>query len=332
MSGLTQYCAFKGDPAHKAEMVGRVRARWTEGRAFPLAYLKWRTDGGMVSLSGTLAETQVPHEFVERTGLPLELATLCEGVVYAGVDFSEDKSKPAGLAISGSDATMAFAMKWLDAIAVGADLGDVVPRFMLGFLSGVLARDFVMAPHVRPAVRACGERILALWEREMRDEPVAPKEWRTLRADAMRAAEDDSDPWSYAAGELVESLAWPVRGLAPEFVAIFQLFMKEVRQFLVAPFLTSEDRDILMKSLVGLRELVRAQRDPELSQLPTETLLDRDPQTKQAVTAFMHADVQARFNATRPQAQSQSDSLLHRHMQSLQRLIETAGPTPSSAA
>lgn len=332
MSGARHHCAFQGDPACKADMVGRVRTRWTQGQAFALPYLKWRTNGGMVSLSGTLAQTQVPEEFVERTGLPVELASLCESLVFAGVELSEDKSAPSGLVIRGSEAIMAFAMDWLDAIPVGADLGDVVPRFMHGFLASVLAPDFAMAAHVSPAVRACAERILGLWEHEMGGVQVMPKEWRSLRADALRAVEDHSDPWSYASSELVESLAWPARGLAPEFVPIFQMFMKELRQFLVAPFLSSEDRDILMQSLVGLRELILAQRDPELSQLPTETLLERNPQTKHAVTAFMKAEVQARFDATKPQAQPAWDRVLRHQMDSLLRLIEAAEPTNASAA
>ncbi len=323
MSGATHYCAFHGDPARKADMVGRVRTRWTQGQSFPLAYLKWRTDGGMVSLAGTLAETQVPEQFIERTGLPVELAILCEGLVYGGAVFSEDKSAPFGLVIRGGEAIMAFAIEWLEAIPVGADLGDVVPRFMHGFLAGVLAPDFAMVAHVPPAVRACAERILGLWERELSGVQVPPKEWRSLRGDALRASEDPSDPWGYALSELVESLAWPARGLAPEFVPIFQLFMKEWRQFLIAPYLSSEDRDILVQSMVSLRELSRAQRNPELSQLPTETLLQRDPQSK--VIEFMQEQTQARFNAAKPLAQPASDSVLRRQMDSLLRLIEGAG-------
>ena len=332
MSGATHYCAFHGDPARKADMVDRVRAKWTRRQVFPLSYLKWRTDGGMVSLSGALAETQDPEQFIERTGVPLELAALCEGLVHAGAGFGEDKSAPFGLAMRGSEAIMAFAMEWLDAIPAGADLGDVVPRFMHSFLASVLAPDFAMAAHVSPTVRACAERILGLWEREMSGAQVVPKEWRSLRADAMRASEDVSDPWGYASSELVESLAWPARGLAPEFVPIFQIFMKESSQFLLAPYLSSEDRDILTQSLVGLRELSRAQGDPQLSQLPTETLLERHPQSKRAVFAFMQPEMQARLDAAKQQAQPESDRALRQQMDSLRRLIEAAERPTASAA
>jgi hypothetical protein len=330
MSGVTQYCAFHGDPARKADMVDRVRAKWTQRLVFPLSYLKWRTNGGIVSLSGALAETQVPEQFIDRTGLPVELATLCEGLVQAGAEFIEDKSAPSGFAMRGGEAILAFAMEWLDAIPVGADLGGVVPRFMHSFLASVLAPDFAMSAHVSPAVRAGAERILGLWEREMSGVQVGPKEWRSLRADALRASEDDSDPWGCALSELVESLAWPVRGLAPEFVPIFQIYAKAMVEFLAAPYLSIEDRDILTQSMVGLRELSRANRDPLLMLMSPETPLERDPQTT-AVLAFMQAETQARLSTAKQQARSESDTVLRQQMDCLRRLIEAAQRPTASA-
>ena len=332
MSGATPYTAFHGDSARKAAMVDRVRDKWARGLVFPLPYLKWRTDGGLVSLSGALAETQVPEEFVERTGLPVELATLCEGLVNSGAEFSEDKNAHRGLAMRGGESIMAFAIEWLDAIPVGADLGEVVPRFMHGFLASVLEPGFAMAAHLSAAMRGCAQRILGLWEREIGGAPVAPKEWRNVRADALRAADDHSDPWGIALSELIESLAWPARGLAPEFVPIFQVFVKEFRQFLVMPYLSSEDQDLVKQSAVGLRELNRAQRDPELSQLPFEALLERHPQSKAAVLTFMKAETQARIGAAKKQAQTASDHALRQQMDSLLDLIRAAGAAQASAA
>ena len=331
MSGATTWGAFHGDPTLKTSMVGRVRALWTEGQVFPLPYMKWRTDGGMISLSGALAETQIPEQFVELTGLPVELATLCEGLVHVGVEFSEDKSTPRGLAMRGSDEILSFAMEWLDAIPVGADLGEVVPRFMHGFLASVLAADFAMAAHLSPAMRSCAGRILELWQREMSGLQVGSREWRSLRADVLLASGDHRDPWGCALDELVESLVWPARGLAPEFVPIFQIFNKELRQFLLAPYLSDDDRDIVMQAAVGLRELTRAMRDPQLQQLPTETLLERDPQSKPAVLAFMKPEMQARINAIKQQSQPESNRMLRRHMDSLRGLIAAAGQPESSA-
>ncbi len=327
MSGATHYCAFHGDPARKAQMVERVRAKWLQGQVFPLSYLKWRTDGGMVSIAGTLAETQNPEQFIERTGLPVELASLCEGLVYSGAEFSEDKNAPLGMAMRGSEAILGFAIEWLEAIAVGADLGDVVPRFMHSFLTCVLAPDFAMAAHVSPSVRTCAERIAGLWTQELDGVQVAPREWRSVRAEALRASDDASDPWGYSLSELVESLAWPARGLAPEFVPILQIFVKELRQFLTAPYLGSDDWALLTQASVGLRAVTRAQRDPQLSELSIETLLARDPPSRDAVLAFMQADMQARLKAATQQARSASDHVLRQQMDSLRRLIES----PASA-
>lgn len=331
MSSATIYRAFHGDPALQASMVGRVREKWTQGQVFPLPYMKWRTNGGMVSLSGALAETQVPEQFIERTGLPVELATLCEGLVYVGAEFIEDKSRPSGIALRGSDDLLSFALEWLDAIALGADLGEVVPRFMHSFLASVLATDFAMAAHLSDTVRASAERILDLWQRELSGMPAGPREWRSLRADILQSSTDHRDPWGYALDELVESLAWPARGLAPEFVPIFQVFFKEVRQFLLAPYLSGDDRDILMQSSVGLRELTRALRNPQLQQLPTETLLARDPQSKPAVLAFMQPEMQARINAIKPKTLPESNRMLRAHMDRLRGFIETAGRSEASA-
>lgn len=332
MSGAAPYTAFHGDSARKTAMVDRVRDKWAQGLVFPLAYLKWRMDGGLVSLSGALAETQVPEEFVERTGLPVELATLCEALVNSGAEFSEDKNAHRGLAVRGGESILAFAIEWLDAIPVGAHLEDVVPRFMHGFLASVLEPGFAMAAHLSPAARGCAQRILGLWEREIGGAPVAPSEWRNVRADALRAADDHSDPWGIALSELIESLAWPARGLAPEFVPIFQVFVKEFRQFLVMPYLSSEDQDLVKQSVVGLRELNRAQRDPEMSQLPFEALLERHPQSKAAVLTFMKAETQARIGAANKQAQTASDHALRQQMDSLLDFIRAAGPTQTSAA
>jgi hypothetical protein len=328
MSGATPYTAFHGDPARKAAMVDRVRVKWAQRQVFPVPYLKWRTDGGMVSLSGALAETQVPEEFVERTGLPVELGTLCEGLVYVGVEFSEDKNGPLGIAIQGGESILAFAIEWLEAIPVGVDLCGVVPRFMHGFLASVVAPGFPMAAHLSPAVRASAQRILALWEREIDGAPVEPKEWRNVRTEALRAAADHSDPWGIPLSELVESLAWPARGLAPEFVPIFQVFMKEFRQFLVMPCLSREDQDLVTQSLVGLRDLIQAQREPELSQLPFETLIERQP----AVVEMMKPEMQARLGAARKQAQPAPDNAVRQRMDSVLVLIRAAAPARTRAA
>lgn len=320
-----QYQAFQGSQSRKSRMVEPLRAKWAAGQILPLSYLKWRTDGGIVSISGALAETQDPQLFVERTGLPVELGALCEGLIYAGLEFREDESAPLGFTTHGGDTILSFGLEWLDAIAVGQDLGDVVPRFMRSFLTSVLAPDFAMAAHIEAPVRASAERILDLWSRELSGEAIPSKAWRAVRTDALRASEASSDPWGYPLAELVESLAWPVRGLTMEFVPIFQLFAKSWIEYLASPYLSSEDRDDQVSSLIAGRDFSRAQRSPQLSQESAEALLDGLPEAKRAMLASIQPAVKARMDEAKRQARAESDQLLRAHMESVLELIRGAG-------
>ena len=320
-----QYQAFQGSQARKNQLVEPLRAKWRAGQLLPLSYLKWRTDGGPVSVSGALAETQDPQLFAERTGLPVELGALCEGLIYAGLEFREDESAPLGFTTHGGDTILSFGMEWLDAIVVGQDLGDVVPRFMRSFLTSVLAPDFTMAAHIEAPVRASAENILDLWSRELRGEVIPPKTWRAVRADALHASEASSDPWGYPLAELVESLAWPVRGLAMEFVPIFQLFAKSWIGYLASPYLSSEDRDGQVLSLIGGRDFSRALRDSQVSQESGEALLDSLPEAKRAMLAAIQPEVKARMDEAKRQARAVSDRLLRAHMDTILELIRGAG-------
>jgi hypothetical protein len=320
--------AFQGSEARKKQMIEPLRAKWSAGQILPLSYLKWRTDGGIVSISGALAETQDSQVFVERTGIPIELATLCEGLVYAGLEFRDDESAPMGFTKHGSDAILSFGLEWLDAIPVGHDLSDVAPRFMKQFLRHVLGPDFALAAQIELPVRMSAERILALWDRELSGETVAAKEWRALRTEALHASEASSATWGYAAAELVESLAWPLRGLASEFVPILQLFVQSWMQFVAFPYLSNKDQKDQISALIALRELGRAQRDAILSQEPSETLLDRLPESKRALLATMQPEVKARMDAARRQARTKTDALLRAQMDTLIGLIQqSAAPT-----
>lgn len=316
-----QYNAFQGSQARKDQMVEPLRAKWAALAIFPLAYLKFRTDGGMVSISGALAETQDPECFVERTGLPVELGTLCEGLIYSGLEFRPDETAPMGFTVDASDTILAFGMEWLDAIPVGADLGGVVPRFMATFLARALADDFAMAAHIEAPVRAAAEKIAALWDRDLQGEPTSGKEWRAVRAEAMAASEASVDPMGFAAAEMVESLAWPVRGLASEFVPILQLFAKSWVQFMATPHLTDADRDLQQRVLLGEREMARAVRDPRFAEVPPETLLDHLPEAREAMLAAMQPEVKARLDAAKREARAETDRELRAHMDTLLALI-----------
>ncbi|MDY0242436.1 MAG: hypothetical protein RBR34_09685, partial [Rhodospirillaceae bacterium] len=222
--------------------MGRVREKWEARQITPWAYLKWSNGGTFASLAGAIARTQDPAVFVARTGLPLELALLCEVLINAGIAFEDDAAAPMGFVMRGDDAIWSFGLEWVDAIAVGQDVSDAVPRILPVFLKQVLSDDFAASETISPEVRAAAEDILDLWACEARGEAVPPKAWRTVRASALRAAEGNCDPVGCAAAGLVESLPWQSRGIAAEFPAIWQKFLVSHRQTLAARLMTNQDR------------------------------------------------------------------------------------------
>lgn len=325
------YRAFLGSETLKQQMMGPVRSRWAQGEIYPLPYLKWRTDGGMVSIAGALAQTQDPDEFVTTTGLPLELGVLCEGLVFSSVEFREDKDAALGFSMQGRPELLDFALQWLEAIKVGSDLSTVVPRFMQGFLASVLAPDFGLASHFDQPTLEARERILANWSREFAGEVVSAREWRVVRTEALGACEGAEDPWGHAVAELVESLAWPVHSLVHEFAPILQIFIKSWKDFIALPHLGDEDRQILLAAARGNRELARAQRDPAYASVPSEQLLEHLPEARQAILTAMQPQIVARIAAGRQQAEADLARAVRPQMDFLLSLIDKhAGNRPAS--
>lgn len=117
----------------------------------------------MVLLLGVLVEMQVLEQFIECIGLLVELVMLCEGLVYVGVEFIEDKSCFLGIVLRGSDDLLLFVLEWLDVIVLGVDLGEVVFCFMYSFFVSVLVIDFVMVVYLFDIVWVFVECIFDLW-------------------------------------------------------------------------------------------------------------------------------------------------------------------------
>jgi hypothetical protein len=106
---------------------------------------------------------------------------------------------------------------------------------------------------------------------------------------------------------------------------MFQLFAKSWMQFLALPYLTTEDRADQLLSMIGMRELGRAQRDPELSKEPSETLLDRFPTSKRAILAAMQPEAKARMDAAKDQARPTTDLVLRGQMDAILGLVQQSG-------
>lgn len=294
--------AFLGDPALRARTLKRVRERWDARQIIPLIYLKWSARNNFASLAGTIAETQDPEQFVARTGITLELALLCETLINAGISFVDEKDAPFGFVMHGDDAIWSFGTEWLDAIAVNQDVSDVVARFLPTFLAQILSDDFPLSAQIEPGVRTAAHEIIDLWTRELRDEAVSRQEWRTVRANALRASETSGDPQGYPVAELVESLPWPLASIATEFPAICQKFLHSYLQVLAARFLPEQDQIDWIKCLVGARELSRARGDTRFADASDEDILDHLPQVKRAMLATRQPEVVSRMDAAKQRA------------------------------
>ena len=313
--------AFLGDPALKAATLRRVRERWEARQIMPLIYLKWSADNGFASLTGTIAETRDPKTFVARTGITVELALLCETLINAGISFLDDKDAPFGIVLRGDDAIWSFGIEWLDGVAVDDDVSDVVPRFLPTFLTRILSDDFSWSAHIEPGVHAAAQEILTLWTRELRGEIIPRQEWRAVRASALRASEASCDPEGYLVAELVESLPWPLAGIATEFPAICQKFLHAYVQALAAPFLPEQDQADRIECLTGARTLSRARGEARFAEGSDEDILDHFPQVKRATLAARQPEAMSRMNAAKQRARPLMTPFLREQMDGLLTLL-----------
>jgi len=313
--------AFLGDPALKAEMLSRVREGLDARRIVPSIYLKWIGGGRYASLAGTIAKTQDPDEFIARTGLTVDLALLCETLISAGISFEDDAAAPLGFVMYGDNAIWSFGAEWLEAIAVDDDVTDVVSRFLPSFLARILSDDFPLSDHIDPGVRVAAHEIVNLWTRELRGEVISRQEWRTARANALAASGTSGDPDGFLVADLVESLPWPLRGIATEFPAICQKFLYSYLQVLAAPFLSEQDQVDRITCLVGERELNRARGDARFAEASDEDILDHFPQLKRAMIATRQPEAMSRMDAAKHRARPLTVPFLREQMDSLLSLL-----------
>lgn len=302
-------------------MLNRVREGWDTRQIIPLIYLKWSSGAGVASLAGTMAQTQDPALFVARTGLPLELALLCEMLINTGITFQDDEAAPRGFTMSADERIWSFGIKWLETIAVNADVSDVVTRFLPIFLTQILSDDFPLSASIDPAVKSVARDILQLWEGESRGELVPVRAWRTVRANAVLVSEGSRDPAGYAAADLIESLAWPCAGIAVEGPVIYQKFLQSCLQVLAAPLLPPQDQIDWAKGQAAQRELRRIRSEAPYADLSDEELLDRHPEIKQAMLAPQQPATVARMDEAKQRARSALLPFLLQQMDGLLNLL-----------
>lgn len=316
--------AFKGDEALKSKIVEPLRPLWAARELIPAAMLKWQPEQKICSLSAAMVQSQDRDAFVQGTGIPLELAMLCESLITSGITLTPTPSRPPGFSIEGPEEILAFGMEWIDAVRPGADLSGVVPRYMIDFLSTILADDFALAEHIEPGVRAAATEILRLWTREWDGEKAEPSTWRAVRSAAMQASETNTCPWGVPITELIEAIAWPVRGLAAEFVILSASAMAGWLEYLEAPYFTEEDRADQLVILNGRQAMARARRNPGFDEKAAEALFDSMPEFKRVLQSRLQPEVSERRSEAKLRARSVTVPVVRQRMNKILKLIKGA--------
>lgn len=314
----TSYSAFLGDPALKAHLLERVRARWAACELAPDISLKWQWEGQTDSLGGTLGQTRDCATFEAETGIPVDLAMLCEALLSAAVT----KPQTADAAIGGAPEILAFGMEWLEAIRPGADPAMVVPRFARDCLETLLAADFVLAPHITSAFRDVGMTILALWDRELAGETPGGAEWRSVRQSAMGANANETPIWGYRVATLLEAIAWPVQSVAGEFVGQFAYFLLSWLMCLECAHMTEDERADREHMLIGWRAMTIAPRS-ESGTIDTDPLEDLLQSQRVMAPEYVMQTMQ-RTVATKAAARDSKDTIVRALMDRLLTLIREA--------
>ena len=317
--------AFHGNPELKARLVDPLRPRWAANELIPASILRWDTENNLYSLCGGLISGQDRDQFEQQTGIPIEMAMLCEALIISNIEVVGDPTHPKrGFTMDGSKEIMSFGMEWLDAVRPGADLSGVVPGFMVQLFSTLLADDFALAKHIDPNVRIAASRVLDLWSRELAGEAVPPSDWKAVRKAAVNANEACSDPSCLLLAGTVETLAWPLQSVAPEFVATYLSFAMTWLGHLQRPFHSEEDRATQAHELAGWMRIAEAGRNSELDEAATMALLDEIPEQKKAMFAKLEPAYQERMRAGKRQARVATDPVVRHQMDLMLALIKAA--------
>ncbi len=314
----SSYSAFLGEPERKAQMLEPVRARWNARELVPDTSLNWQWDDRRDSLGGALAQTRDRAEFEAKTGIPVNLAMLCEALLAAAATPPDTADAPVG----GTPSVLASGMEWLDAIRPGADLAMVVPRFARDCLAMMLAPDFALAPHITPAFRDVGTAILALWDRELAGETVDRREWRSVRQAALDANARETPVFGYPVATLIEAVAWPVQSVAGEFVGQFAYFLVSWLMYLDRAHMTDAEWRDREHMLIGWRAMMTAPRDD--SGAMTIDPLDDLPESQRVLSPEHMMATMERTAAVRAAAQESKDAILRDLMDRLLTLIRAA--------
>ncbi|MBB4611928.1 hypothetical protein [Novosphingobium taihuense] len=311
--------AFNSSQAVKVSMIEPVRKLWLARAVVPDVDLVWNGHGKASSISGLLGRTDDRETFEQRTGIPADLAKLCECLLTMGITKTPASDAAA---IAGNEALLAFGTEWLDAIAPGAELGMTVPRFARHCMDLILRPDFPLAVHVSPALVEAAGQIRDLWDRELAGQSVSRGEWRGVQRAAMSAAASDGDAWAYRIASFIEGIAWPIATVSHEFTGLFEPMFFNCLMFEETAFMTDEERSDRAHMLLGWKAMATAPRD-EIGLVDPDPL-EAHPESARVLSAEYLEQMMGRMAEIRAAAQGRKDTIIRETMDTVLRLIRSA--------
>ncbi len=314
--------AFRGSAEVKEQLVEPVRAQWNAHALAPDTALNFEREDQPNSLAGALARTCDRAQFEERTGIPAELAQLCELLIAVGTQKVELPEPEGAFSLAGSDDILSFGMEWLDAVRPGADLQPVVPKFARHCLDLVLRPDFALAPYITAEFREVGERISALWDQELAGDSIARATWRSLQQAALEADANTTPAWGFRVATFLEAMVWPVESISGEFVGHFEPLLFNWLFFLELDDLTEDECRDREHFLIGWRAMAIAPRD-------NAGIIDGDPleglpESQRVMSPEHIMATMERAKTVKERAQGRKDAVIRGLMDTLLTLIRTA--------
>lgn len=158
--------AFNADPAVRAAALARLERAAADGRLTG-GVLAWDEKGG--SVAGALAETGDATRWQAELGLPRWFAHALDTM-----------TRPLG-----REAALAQTRAILEAVTPGRDLSTAGSQLMC-----LLLNEVSTASRPEGDLASALSDILVLHHRRLRDDPVAPADWRKARGAAGRALAD----------------------------------------------------------------------------------------------------------------------------------------------
>ncbi len=314
--------AFDGDAAVKQAIITRLKTHWATGKVTPQFKMVYKAPPhDETGVMGATVESEDESEYERQLGIPAEAAYLHETLLYfCGRETMPDDPEGAPI-FTLAPFAQDYPVQWLNAIAPGANLSMLAPRFVAWTLRDLLSGGLPSQLALDPAIKAAGEGVQVLFDTAIAGGTVPPEQWTAARKAAVRATDGTADALSHTIGGFVEAAAWPLHSSVGELRGNVADLWMSLANLLQRTHMTAEElaRDDVLRN--ARMERMEAAQSPDYD---PDAYLAARPALKAAVEHFMSAEGRARRDALKLESLSTIHALARRHFEALLQLTCTA--------